>query len=489
MVASAESQASFRATITRFMAVGFAALLGVVISTGVLMSMNQQQTHWIMHTYLVQREIATIRLTVTQLIGVRLSNRLHPHHQGTQEAAAQQVALENSIHQLAQLTRDNPRQQARIPLLLTGASQVERQAGLDLPVDTRMGSLSDDPGERITALCITMRDEETQVMDYRNGRRSEIARAVFVILALTGVLLLVVALLAYTTIKSYTREIAASRLALHDANSGLEVAVQERTAELIRVNAEIQRFVYIVSHDLRSPLVNIVGFTTEMENATRVLAGELQKAMADNPLAVSPAIQATITQDMPEAIDFIRTSAKKMDRLINGILQLSRMGRRKLTPEWLDLAALVQGVADTLQLLINQAEASVEIVRPMPELLCDRDALEQILANLIENAIKYRQAGRALHIRVSAERVGERVLIAVADNGRGIDPRDKDRVFDLFRRAGAQDQQGEGIGLAHVRALAYRLSGSISLDSSPGVGSTFTLALPPHFHENPAFQA
>jgi signal transduction histidine kinase len=489
MPASTETRQNIRATIARFMAVGFAALLGVVISTGVLMAMNQQQTRWIMHTYLVQREIATIRLTVTQLIGVRLGNRLHPHHQSTQDAAALQVALENSIRQLAQLTRDSPRQQARIPLLLAGASEVERQAGLDLPVDTRMGPLSDDPGERIMALCITMRDEETQVMDYRNGRRAEIASAVFVILTLTAVLLLIVALLAYTTIKSYTREIAASRLALHEANTGLEAAVQERTAELMRANAEIQRFVYIVSHDLRSPLVNIVGFTTEMENATRMLEAELQKAMAENPLAISPAVQTTISQDMPEAIDFIRTSARKMDRLINGILQLSRMGRRKLTPEWLDLAALVQGVVDTLQLLISQAEASIEIVRPMPDLLCDRDALEQILANLIENAIKYRQPGRALHIRVSAERVDDRVRIAVADNGRGIDPRDNERVFDLFRRAGAQDQQGEGIGLAHVRALAYRLSGSISLNSALGVGSTFTLLLPLHFHENPGFQA
>ena len=74
-------------------------------------------------------------------------------------------------------------------------------------------------------------------------------------------------------------------------------------------------------------------------------------------------------------------------------------------------------------------------------------------------------------------------MIAVADNGRGIDPRDKQRVFDLFRRSGAQDQQGEGIGLAHVRALAYRLGGSIDLESTLGLGSVFTLTLPVHFQE------
>jgi signal transduction histidine kinase len=257
----------------------------------------------------------------------------------------------------------------------------------------------------------------------------------------------------------------------------------------MRANAEIQRFVYIVSHDLRSPLVNIMGFTAEMDSATRSLQGALQQALDTRPVTVAPNIQTIITEDLPEAIDFIRASAMKMDRLISAILQLSRLGRRKLTPEWLDLAAVVQTVTDTLQLLVNEAMATIEIVRPMPELLCDRVAVEQILANLIENAIKYRDSDRRLHIRVSATRVGDRVMIDVADNGRGIDPRDKDRVFDLFRRSGIQDQPGEGIGLAHVRAIAYRLSGSISLDSTPGAGSTFTLVLPIHFSETSGLQA
>jgi signal transduction histidine kinase len=489
MFANAESQQNFRGAIARFLAVGFVSLLGVVISTGVLMTMNQQQTTWIMHTYQVQREIASIRLTVTELIGVRLSNRLHSTKQGTEKATALQIQLEGSIAELARQTRDNPRQQARLPLLMGSAAQIERQAGLDLPGETQFGTMSDDPGERVAALCATMQDEETRLMEFRYRRRAEIGNAFFAILGLAGVLLLIVAMLAYTTIKSYTRELAASRQALHDANGGLEAAVQERTAELMRANAEIQRFVYIVSHDLRSPLVNIMGFTAEMDSATRSLQGALQLALDTRPVTVAPNIQTIITEDLPEAIDFIRASAMKMDRLISAILQLSRLGRRKLTPEWLDLAAVVQTVTDTLQLLVNEAMATIEIVRPMPELLCDRVAVEQILANLIENAIKYRDSDRRLHIRVSATRVGDRVMIDVADNGRGIDPRDKDRVFDLFRRSGIQDQPGEGIGLAHVRAIAYRLSGSISLDSTPGAGSTFTLVLPIHFSETSGLQA
>ena len=477
------SQQNFGATIARFVAVGFAALLAVLVSTGFLMAMNQQQTRWITHTYQVEREISAIRLTTTELIGVKLGNRLHATPHGTQKAADLQAQLEGSIGRLGQLVQDNPRQQARLPLLSASAIRIERQAGLAVPVDAHIGKLSDDPSEVVAALCTVMLAEETALIDYRNHRRSEIGTDFFIILGVAGVLLSIVAGLTYTTIRSYTREIAASRQALHDANTGLEAAVRERTAEILRVNQEIQRFVYIISHDLRSPLVNITGFTAEMENAVSTLRAHLDTGDPDHPDTGSSLARAALARDMPEAIEFIRASAQKMDRLINAILQLSRLGRQRLVPQWLDLEPVVRSVIDTLQRLLNDAGGTVEIVQPMPELLCDRVALEQILANLLENAIKYRHLSRALQVRVSAQRLGDRVMIAVADNGRGIDPRDKQRVFDLFRRSGAQDQQGEGIGLAHVRALAYRLGGSIDLESTLGLGSVFTLTLPVHFQE------
>ncbi len=117
----------------------------------------------------------------------------------------------------------------------------------------------------------------------------------------------------------------------------------------------------------------------------------------------------------------------------------------------------------------------------MPRVVTDRVAIEQILSNLIENASKYLQPGRPGAISVSAEQRRDRVIVSVADNGRGIDARDHQRIFDLFRRSGQQDQPGEGIGLAHVRALAYRLGGTIDVDSALGEGSTFRLNLPATF--------
>lgn len=147
-----------------------------------------------------------------------------------------------------------------------------------------------------------------------------------------------------------------------------------------------------------------------------------------------------------------------MDRLINAILKLSREGRRVLAPEMIALDQLAEQITDSIRHVIDDRGVTVTIERPMPVIVSDRIALEQILSNLIENATKYRHPTRPAEVHISAEETRGRVIVAVRDNGRGIDPRDHQRVFDLFRRSGQQDQPGEGIGLAHVRALAYRLA-------------------------------
>jgi signal transduction histidine kinase len=185
-----------------------------------------------------------------------------------------------------------------------------------------------------------------------------------------------------------------------------------------------------------------------------------------------------VREDLPEAVGFIRTSTQKMDRLINAILKLSREGRRVIAPEPLDIAEIVRNICGSMQHIIDDRGASVSVEGTIPALTSDRLAIEQILSNLIENATKYLKPGRPGVITVSGHEERGRVLLSVADNGRGIDTRDHARVFDLFRRSGAQDQPGEGIGLAHVRALAYRLGGTIDLTSELGEGATFRLNLP-----------
>ncbi len=253
----------------------------------------------------------------------------------------------------------------------------------------------------------------------------------------------------------------------------LEQRVEERTADLAEANEEIQRFAYIVSHDLRSPLVNIMGFTAELEDAQRTMA---DYATAENS-AVPPDVREAIVTDMPEAMGFIRAATGRMDRLIKAILQISREGRRTLTRDTIDLRALFEGMADSLSGQTDAAGATIT-VGDLPEVEGDRTALEQVFGNLLDNAVKYLRPGVPGEIKVTGEQRGKRVVIRVEDNGRGIAAHDRRRVFELFRRSGEQDRPGEGIGLAHVQALVRRLGGQIHVESELGEGSCFTVTLP-----------
>ena len=185
------------------------------------------------------------------------------------------------------------------------------------------------------------------------------------------------------------------------------------------------------------------------------------------------------------AFAFIRPSTAKMDRLINAILTLSRDGRRAIKTETVSVEDMIKGIADTIHQQTVEADAEIEVRPGLPALVTDRLSLEQIFQNLIENAVKYLDRSRPGRIEVAGRRIGALVEYSVADNGRGIDPKDHERVFELFRRAGQQDQPGEGLGLAFVRANVRKLGGTISLASEPGQGSTFHLTFPAVFQPPP----
>ncbi|BCJ90071.1 hypothetical protein IZ6_08060 [Terrihabitans soli] len=278
-------------------------------------------------------------------------------------------------------------------------------------------------------------------------------------------------------VEERTAQLESARGALETLNRNLEQIVDTRTADLKAANDEIQRFAYIVSHDLRSPLVNVMGFTSELQVARETISKFYNNVVATLPERATPDVKQAIEEELPEAIDFIRSSTAKMDRLINAILRLSREGGRVLTPEPLDMKRLFEGIGESLAHQLAEAGAKLNI-EDVPNLVGDRLAIEQIFTNLLENAVKYLAPGRPGQIRVQGWQEGSTVFYDVEDNGRGIDPRDHARVFDLFRRAGAQDRPGEGIGLAHVRALVRRLGGTITLNSAANEGSTFRVSLP-----------
>jgi signal transduction histidine kinase len=279
----------------------------------------------------------------------------------------------------------------------------------------------------------------------------------------------------------YTRELSAARDDIAALASGLEERVKERTADLMRVNEEIQRFAYIVTHDLRAPLVNIMGFTSELEGGVNSLQSLVDKYSGNveggDPVAKEARI--ALTEDLPEAIGFIRASTRKMDSLINAVLKLAREGRRTVRPEAVDLRGILTSSVRAIQHQVVESGGAINLRADALTIVSDRLALEQIFGNLLDNAVKYRTKGRPLRVDILASIAGsDRISVEVADNGRGIAEQDLERVFELFRRSGEHDQPGEGIGLAYVRTLVRKLGGDITVTSVLGGGTTFRIVLP-----------
>ena len=279
-----------------------------------------------------------------------------------------------------------------------------------------------------------------------------------------------VVVLAFAATRSFERArrlLEKSEADLKAANEGLEELVARRTAELRESNEEIRRFAHVVSHDLRAPLVNVMGFASELKSVRHDVAAALEASLE----------APRILTDFDEALGYIKTAAGKMDAMIGAILKVSREGKRDFRLEPLDVKALVEVVAETQRHQAQAAHAEVTI-GDLPPITTDRLALEQIFGNLLVNAVKYLDPARPGRVGVTGERAGPMNVYRVTDNGRGIAESDFARVFELFRRAGPQDQPGEGIGLTHVKALVRSLGGRIELASTLGVGTTFTIFLP-----------
>ncbi len=311
-----------------------------------------------------------------------------------------------------------------------------------------------------------------------NQRREEVIRTNFILVSASllgsGLILLIGGISVYL-VQRTIRQRDRAQHALQAANDNLEAIIAERTSDLREANDEIQRFAYIVSHDLRSPLVNIMGFTAELEAIKKDIFELLSTLRKDDTEAAENDVE--MSRDFDESLGFIKGSIGKMDRLINSILKLSREGRREFKPEYISMDDLVKSIADSVA--HRAAEKNIDItVTSLPPIKSDRLALEQIFSNLVDNALKYTQPDRPGRVEIRGRTDHAQVVYEIEDNGRGIAQEDHQRIFDLFRRAGQQDQPGEGIGLAHVRALVRRLGGYMTLKSQLGEGTTFVVTLP-----------
>lgn len=398
--------------------------------------------------------------------------------------------IEGAYNRLAAVLEPYPQAVEPVRTLRTDidAKLVEMARTIEMARDGRVNEaiaiVRTDAGEAVMGRMRQLLDAVIEAADLRTFSgvvdQRGAAQALRIVALLGALVIVAVVGGAAWMVLRYTRELDFARNEVEILNRDLEVRVAERTVDLRRANEEVQRFAYIVTHDLRAPLVNIMGFTSELEAALDPIEALLDAHPGDPDDPVVAEARRTAREDLPEAIGFIRSSTRKMDALINAILKISREGRRDLKAERLDLEQLVEEAVNAVRHQIDESGGEAVIDISTPPVFSDRLALGQILGNLLDNAIKYGHPDRPIRISVTArqERDG-RVVIAVRDNGRGIDPEDHERVFELFRRSGNQTVAGEGIGLAHVRIMARNLGGDIELHSNSDHGTTFTVIIAP----------
>lgn len=474
------------------LAAGLFVLIAISTLSVVLVTQSRNDNASVVHTVQVENQINTLLLQVRRAESASRGYLLtsEPRFLADYEAAFNAVIP--AVDRLSALTHDNP-------------AQVENSKRLRGPVETRLAELAkiiefarqndlaggiallrqanaSDAVRRMNDVASDMRDEEDRLFARRTGTADRTQQLASIVTVVGSALVIALAGLAVFLVRRSERARDAAEARLRDNYLNLEATVDERTADLREANNEIQRFAYIVSHDLRSPLVNIMGFTSELEELRNDIFRRIAALASPAPVAADAELvlegdDRQLSQDFSEALEFIKSSIAKMDRLITAILNLTREGRREFEPVPIDTRGLIEAIVTTMAHQASEAKAEIRI-EPLPNVVSDRLALEQIFSNLIDNALKYLRPGVPGDIAVRGRTKLGFAIFEVTDNGRGIDPKDHQRIFDLFRRAGTQDQPGQGIGLAHVRALVRRLGGTMSVSSELHNGSTFTITLP-----------
>lgn len=255
------------------------------------------------------------------------------------------------------------------------------------------------------------------------------------------------------------------------------VDLEVLNADLATLNTEVKQFTYIVSHDLRAPLINLHGYSEELQLALRELEPAINAGRSQLSSAEWQAVDSAYNKDIPDALGFIESSVNRMDDFIRAVLKLSRLGHRELHFEHLAVRPMIDRILQSLgyQLKEHNAEVSIDT---LPDVYADHTAVEQIFGNLLTNAVLYLLPDRPGHLVIHAESNFDDVTFHISDNGRGIAPDDYDKVFAPFRRAGTQDVPGTGMGLPYVQTMVRQHGGRIWFKSEFGVGTTFSFTLP-----------
>jgi len=238
---------------------------------------------------------------------------------------------------------------------------------------------------------------------------------------------------------------------LSDANAGLEKRVQERTMELDAANKELESFTYSVSHDLRAPLRAIDGYI-------RILEEEYVNKLDKEAIPI---------------MESVSNNAKKMGKLIDALLALSRLGKKELQKTEVDITQLAQLAVEEVKKSFDLVKTEI-IIHPLPKAMADHDIILQALINLISNAVKYSSKKEKPVVEIGSKEENNEIVYYVKDNGAGFDMKYYDKLFGTFQRLhDASEFEGTGVGLALVKRIITKHNGRIWAEAEVEKGATF----------------
>jgi signal transduction histidine kinase len=280
----------------------------------------------------------------------------------------------------------------------------------------------------------------------------------------TGAIALLIAALS----EALRRREFLARRALHASSqekTRLIEDLRQRKGELERLNQEMEDLLYISSHDLRAPLINVQGFANEVSRGMEGLAPYVRDAN-----------EATAWRaDIQESLRFIQTAVTRMDGLIGGLLNVSRIATRTHPSEDVCLRSIAEKTVEAFHYQLEQRAITVRL-GPLPTVRGDAVRLDQVFSNLVDNAIKYMGDSARREIEIGMRNGRGVPTFFVKDTGPGIPAESYETVFRLFRRLSSA-VPGEGLGLAMVRKIIEKHGGRIWIESAPGEGSTFCFTL------------
>jgi signal transduction histidine kinase len=435
----------------------------------------------------IKLEVSTTNLVIEGLLGEGLATDFEPVW----------APLDAALRDFRSVVDASRQRRAVLPF---GAAAVD--AAVLANLERKLSAFKEKAAERFANRRISLLDDEAdrvyrrafkdlaRDLDALENRLRRVMSANLTLFRYSQAAMIVLCVLltglAAALFQRFAGRLARAYASLQAANERLENEIVERRRSENAARAgekrfrqlarELKDFSNAVSHDLRAPLINLKGFSREIEAALEVLRPVIDGALAAPGTNSQKEVTAAFYEDLPEALDFIGAAVSKMERLTNAVLKLSRLGRRELMLERLDMNAIVR---DTLKSLGHQIKAGgIRLaVGDLPATTADRVSMEQVFSNIVGNAVNYLDPGRTGEIEIGGEGRLDEDIFFVRDNGRGIKDCNVEKVFNLFERLGTDCVAGEGMGLAYVRALVRRHEGEIYCESEFGAGTRFTFTI------------